>query len=392
MIKHPVFILTAYPNLGGIETVTSTIAKELHEKYGMLIDIITFNYRKEYEHFIPAGITVHAAPIGGGYQILDNQIFVERVIKNSHGDAIIYQDSYAPSQDIVIKTAKNLNLPLIVFEHNTPDYGLKCRHYAPIYINNSPLIINGISKIANHILNLFRVLKSKKRLISRKRYLYDNCSKYILLSQEFFPLMYNIVGNQNSGKLYAISNPAPKKVTNTISLKENIIFCAARLVDQKNIIEMLKIWKDISKSYPDWKFLIAGSGPLENRLKMGAKSMGLKNIEFLGYVNPSEYYQRAKIFWMTSLFEGFGMTLVEAQTYGCIPVVYDSFESVKDIIDGENGIIVKFGDRKAFIKATINLISDDNKREIMSKAAIQNYQKFEIGKISKQWIDLFNSI
>lgn len=391
MIKHPVFILTAYPNLGGIETVTSTIAKELHEKYGLLIDIITFNYRKEYEHLIPTGVTVQATP-NGGYQDSINQLFIESTINTIHGDAIIYQDSYAPSQDIVVKTAKKMHIPLIVFDHNTPDYGLKSRHYAPVFVSYSPLI-KGIYKIANNILNLLRVLKSKKHLISRKRYLYNNCTKYILLSQKFFPLMYNIIGNENSGKLCAISNPAPKKVTNTVYPKENIIFCAARLVDQKNIIEMLRIWKDIFKSYPDWKFLIAGSGPLENWLKMKAESMGLQNIEFLGYVNPSEYYQRAKIFWMTSLFEGFGMTLVEAQTYGCVPVVYDSFEAVKDIIiDGENGRIVKFGDRRAFINATTILISDDKKREKMSKAALLNYQRFELGKISEQWINLFSSI
>lgn len=70
MIKHPVFILTAYPNLGGIETVTSTIAKELHEKYGMLIDIVTFNYRKEFKHLIPTGVTVHATPTRGGIKLM----------------------------------------------------------------------------------------------------------------------------------------------------------------------------------------------------------------------------------------------------------------------------------------------------------------------------------
>lgn len=70
MIKHPVFILTAYPNSGGIETVTSAIANDLHEKYGMPIDIITFNYRKEYEHLIPTGVTIHATPNRGGINSL----------------------------------------------------------------------------------------------------------------------------------------------------------------------------------------------------------------------------------------------------------------------------------------------------------------------------------
>lgn len=200
----------------------------------MLIDIVTFNYRKEFKHLIPTGVTVHATPTRGGYQINDNQTFIEEVIHDCHGDAIIYQDSYAPSHDIVVKTVKHLHLPLIVFEHNTPDYGLKYRHYAPVLVSYSPLI-NGIYQIANHILNVLRVLKSKKHLISRKRYLYNNCTKYVLLSHRFFPLMLNVIGNQNSGKLCAISNPAPMKITNTVCTKENIIFCAARLVDQKTL-------------------------------------------------------------------------------------------------------------------------------------------------------------
>ena len=57
-------------------------------------------------------------------------------------------------------------------------------------------------------------------------------------------------------------------------------FLRGKISWSKNIIEMLRIWKYIFKSYPDWKFLIAGAGPLENQLKMEAESMGLQNIEF----------------------------------------------------------------------------------------------------------------
>lgn len=59
----------------------------------------------------------------------------------------------------------------------------------------------------------------------------------------------------------------------------------------------------------------------------------LKNVLFEGRQNPLSYYRRAAVFLMTSLFEGFGVTLTEAQQMGVVPMAMDSFEAVHDIIN-----------------------------------------------------------
>jgi glycosyltransferase involved in cell wall biosynthesis len=128
-------------------------------------------------------------------------------------------------------------------------------------------------------------------------------------------------------------------------------------------------------------------------LKSLAQKLGVRGIEFVGYVDPTDYYKKSKIFWMTSLFEGFGLTLVEAQTYGCVPIAYDSFASASDIItNGKNGFLIKNGDRKAFIKATLKLIIDGNLWNQMSQESINNYEKFETKTTVKKWLNLFSSI
>ena len=47
-----------------------------------------------------------------------------------------------------------------------------------------------------------------------------------------------------------------------------------------------------------------------------------------GQKNPEPYYNEASIFMMTSSFEGWGLTLTEAQQYGCVPLAFHSFASL----------------------------------------------------------------
>lgn len=234
--------------------------------------------------------------------------------------------------------------------------------------------------------------RNKHRLVKRKKFIYDNCDKYVLLSKAFYPIMNRLVPQSKESKLTAISNPI-KNCEREIINKENIIFCAARLVPQKNIAEMLYIWSKIQPQHEDWRFIIAGTGSEEQMLKAKSQTLQLKNIDFVGYVNPKEYYQKAKIFWMTSLFEGFGMTLVEAQSYGCVPVAYDSFASLHDIIDSEvNGLIIPFGNRKQFEEETIKLINNPEKFKRLSESAQESVGRFDIDIIVEQWRQLLETI
>lgn len=69
--------------------------------------------------------------------------------------------------------------------------------------------------------------------------------------------------------------------------------------------------------------------------------MKLKRITFYGFQNPDEFYKKSLVSCMTSNFEGFGMVLVEAMQYGCVPFAFDTFTALHDIIDdGVNGFII----------------------------------------------------
>lgn len=85
-----------------------------------------------------------------------------------------------------------------------------------------------------------------------------------------------------------------------------------------------------------------GIGSDLDSYKQYVRKHQLKQVSFRGLQVPEEYYRQASIFMMTSKSEGWGLTLTEAQQYGCVPIAFDTYASLHEIItDRFNGFIIK---------------------------------------------------
>ena len=109
---------------------------------------------------------------------------------------------------------------------------------------------------------------------------------------------------------------------------------------------------------------------------------------FAGNQNPEPFYQKASIFLMTSRLESWGLTITEAQQFGVVPIAFNSYPSLTDIINPQNGIIVSDNDLSAYIKAIKYLIRNKNARKNLAINAIESSKKFKSDIIAKQWIEL----
>ena len=93
---------------------------------------------------------------------------------------------------------------------------------------------------------------------------------------------------------------------------------------------------------------------------------------------------------MTSTHEGWGMVLTEAMSYGCVPFVYDTYESLHDIIDdGKNGIIAKPFDKKEMARRIQEAIDDGKKFTAMQNATVEKVKSFSIEQIVDKWETIF---
>ena len=148
----------------------------------------------------------------------------------------------------------------------------------------------------------------------------------------------------------------------------------------KKLRTLITIWKEIYKEYKDWKLIIIGDG--EDKKNLTNLANGIKNIEFTGFLEPYEYYQRASIFCMTSIFEGFPMCLTEAMQFGCVPIAFDSFPAIHDIIlPQQTGELVCPFSKREYIQKITYLMQNDSYRNELSRKAFNHVKKYDIKKI-----------
>lgn len=289
--------------------------------------------------------------------------------------------------------------------------GIKCKIVSEIHINPGslsktlyPQIIFNLWNADNMLLRLkslcklalFPVLKYKYDKISQRASLsaYNNSDILVLLSKSFINEFASIYKVEKT-KLRYINNPQSfTNINIDLCKKEKTILVVARLCEpHKRISYVLKLWRIIYKSYPDWKLQIVGDGSERKSYERYVQKNKLKNVIFEGMQAPLEYYKKASIFIMTSAIEGWGMTISESMQTGCVPIVMDSFSSVHDLIENnKNGIIVPNNNIKLLVKETRELMDNYQKRNEMAKEALKSIERFNINVIGEQWINLYKSL
>lgn len=235
----------------------------------------------------------------------------------------------------------------------------------------------------------------KKWLIDKRNksflnYIYEKSDSTVLLSDAFIPLFKKII-QKNIDKLAVIHNPCiiPTSTKNCEIKKKWIIWCGNLEYGYKRVDRVMKIWHRISNKYSDWKLIVIGPGNV-TYFKTIAQKENIHNIVFVGPCDPIKYYEQGALLCMTSSSEGWGMVLVEAQSYGCVPIAYNSFASIKDIIiNKKNGFQVPAFEEDMFVEKLQYLIDNHSIRNKMAAQAIESVRRFNSEEVADKWINLF---
>lgn len=176
-------------------------------------------------------------------------------------------------------------------------------------------------------------------------------------------------------KITCIGNPVSrnkilKKVTQNDYNKIYDICCVARLTEQKNPKRFIKIIYELKKKNNDIKVVWVGSGELLNECLELCKKYKLENnIKFVGFQkNPYKYMASSKIFMLTSSWEGYGLVVFEALTFG-LPCVVSNVGGIVDIVTNECGKLC-ISDEE-YLNCIENLLMNKMKYEKFSSEAIK---------------------
>jgi glycosyltransferase involved in cell wall biosynthesis len=147
-----------------------------------------------------------------------------------------------------------------------------------------------------------------------------------------------------------------------IGSEESMVLIACRLTRIKNLETLIRASPEILQRYPQVKFVTAGDGPEHDHLVSFATKLGvISSFRFVGRVQSTEmpiYHTAADLFLLTSLYEHFGLVLLEAMA-ACKPVIASKVGAIPEIVDDNiTGFLFPPRDAKTLANLVLRLLDD----------------------------------
>ncbi|MCL4425711.1 MAG: glycosyltransferase family 4 protein [Firmicutes bacterium] len=178
---------------------------------------------------------------------------------------------------------------------------------------------------------------------------------------------------------------------------QKLVFYIGRLVIEKGVQVLLDAIPRIISVYPNVKFVIAGSGPMEDELKRQAYALEIhQQVYFTGYVDEetkARLYRVADVAVFPSLYEPFGIVALEAMAAG-VPVVTSNAGGLKEIVEHEkDGLRTVTGSSYYLAEAVLRLLQNPELGAGLAEKARQKVQKgFSWSNIAKSTIQVYKEV
>lgn len=166
---------------------------------------------------------------------------------------------------------------------------------------------------------------------------------------------------------------------------------------------LIQSFKNIYKQIPEWKLILAGNTNIGttdesfSRLKDLAEGLPIEFIINPDLTDLKKLYSRASIFWSGSGYgidqrlhpekvEHFGMTVVEAMSAGCVPIIVNLGGHPEIVNHSEDGYL--WDETNMLEKQTLELIADIQKMSYLSKLAQNKAYVFDEDKFKVKLLEL----
>lgn len=328
-MKKRVVILSLENGFGGIESEVITLANSLVDLYD--IELLFLNSFNNVEK-------------------INSKIKVEIHSKKLIGDAKFYKDFLA-NKDVIISTDKTFN-----------KYILKYGRGKKIFWEHED--ISQDSKYLEEISHFDTIVVPNKKLYA-----------------SFSKVNDNVVVINNA---IIISDKMSDLATN------NIVF-VGKLREEKRVDDLIDVISLVNKEI-DVNLFIIGEGSKRSELETMMKNRELKNIHFLGSMNKENI---EKVFLNSSLFvtcserETFGLSILEAMSYGLPVVAFSDASTLKQIIlDDINGYLIDNRDKVAMKNKIVELMNSRDIRQSFGNCAKENVLEYDINSLKREWIKI----
>lgn len=276
-----------------------------------------------------------------------------------------------------LKYARENQLPVLTIYHT------HFISYLDYYLSKAPFLINF----------------AKSKLISQQRNFYNNCNTIYVPSESIAFEMQHMGIEKHRIKIWkrgidtTLFSPQKRNVSSlkllTKNNRINILF-ASRLVWEKNLETLIRIYEYCEEKKLDYNFIVAGDGTA-----LKACQQRMKNAFFTGNLSHeklAELYASADIFLFTSVSETYGNVVLEAMASGLPCVIADGGGSQDFITQGINGFKCQPENELDYMEKIQALIRNNALKEMISENGRSYSLGFDWNKLTDVYFDELHNL
>jgi glycosyltransferase involved in cell wall biosynthesis len=313
----PVIHLITTISMGGAEKQLLTLASE-QVLSGRQVTVLYLKGKPELSSlFLESGVKIVSEFSNRNAFI---QAYLIRRFFHNHKESVVH--AHLPRAEL-FSTLAPTEVRVLVSRHNAEPF----YPGAPKII--SRILSRYVSRRATHIVAISEAVK---------HYLIE--CREVSNSNKIKVVLYGFNRRPDNEKIH---EPQLKDLEN----KQTVIGTISRLVPQKDLSTLIKAFQIFQREKPDAFLVIVGDGILKDELSALARRLGIEsNVIWYGRsANINSILREFDLFALTSLYEGFGLVLLEAMANG-VPVVAARNSAIPEVLGFDYEGLFQTGDYK----------------------------------------------
>ena len=374
-MKICMFTSSFLPTIGGLQYQVKWLAEGIAEQ-GEEIYLLTPNDASAYieqKNGFPKNVN-----LAFGKSHFLNIIKVRKAIQQIKPD-VVHVPSVIPDGFYAVVATFSMNVPIVITSHGIDIVTIKEIGYGyrlnPIY----SIIIKAVLR---------------------------RCDKHVVVSKSMMPFAIDAGSSMDRlCKIHDIAPPDKRNISTQaiekVRKKYNInnsktILTLSGMRPIKGLEYLIRAMPIILEKNPDTRLLMTCRGEYEDYIRNLVLKMGIQdNVDFIGFIEGEEKDVLTcicDVFCMPSLYESFGIAILDVMQYGTAVVASDTGGIPEIIENGKNGLLCKPKDHVQLAECINALLVDTELNKRIGMAGKSGMYRFDVKHICDEYISIYKEV
>ena len=200
-----------------------------------------------------------------------------------------------------------------------------------------------------------------------------------------------------TSNMFVVPNPVdvPEPPPGLPPRDPGLVAVMARLEPQKRLTHAIRAFERVLEAVPGARLEIYGEGSQRSQLEAEIARRGLGESVLLRGFDPHarDVLWRASAFVLSSSFEGYPLSTLEAMSHGCPVVAYDiKYGPREQIEDGVDGFVVPAGDQERLAERIVELLRSPELVQRIGGAARARVQRYGPAEFAGRWAEVVRAV